>query len=170
MNKSILAAGALALLMGAAGVPAVDFGNMMNPSKWFNGNDDDDRYRGGDRSYAPPPGYGPPSGRGGYTPGPYPGYRGNAPSPYSGYRGGTPGPGGTATNRPMPRSPEECAARIRELEARIIMLEANQKQGAAMPNAPVGAQAPMTAPQPAPMTPPQPAPQPRLNAFPPAPR
>ncbi len=166
MKKSILAAGALALLVGAGSAPAVDFGNMMNPSKWFNGNsNDDDRYRGGDRSYGPPPGYGPPSGRGGYAPGPYPGYRGNAPSPYSGYRGGAPAPGASATNRPMPRSPEECAARIRELEARIIMLEANQKQGAAgaaMPNAPAAAPAPMTAPQP--------APQPRLNAFPPAQR
>lgn len=117
-------------MMGTA--HAVDMGNMMNPSKWFGGDKEKDDYRQDDRDYqgGPPPGYGPPQGQG-YPPPQgrgYPGPRGQGyypppqgqgyPAPGYGY-GGAP----AAQARPMPSSPEACAARIRELEARIRQLE-----------------------------------------------
>lgn len=50
-------------LLLAGNVQAFDFGNMMNPSKWMGGKDDDDRYYD---DYGPGPGYGYP---GTYGPG-----------------------------------------------------------------------------------------------------
>jgi hypothetical protein len=66
----------------APGVQAIDFGNMMNPSKWMGGNNDryDDYY-----DYGP---YGP---YGGYGPGWYGSPYGHG--PYGGYGYGYPGYG-----------------------------------------------------------------------------
>ncbi len=97
---------------------AFDFGNMMNPSRWF----DNDRY---DRDYYRGYGYGP---YGGYGYGPYGGYGGPYGGPwgggYPGYGwGGYPGYGGgygggypstivvnptpgTSNEAPAPRLPE----------------------------------------------------------------
>ncbi|MDH3561063.1 MAG: hypothetical protein OEN52_08955 [Gammaproteobacteria bacterium] len=67
---------------------AVDFGNMMNPSKWMGGNKDNDDYVG------PPPGYGY-GGEPGYGYGGAPGGYGGAPGGYGGAPGGYGGaPGG----------------------------------------------------------------------------
>ena len=95
---------------------AMDMGNMMNPSKWMGGNNDNDRYddyRGGP-GYGYP-GYGPGYGYGG-APGYGPGY-GYGGEP--GY-GAEPGYGGaSAYGAPATGSNEEVMRlkeRIRQLE------------------------------------------------------
>ena len=147
-KRAVMASTLLIASLGMmSSAQAVDMGNMMNPSKWFGGskNGDDDRYD--DRGYdnGPPPGYGPPTGRGyppprgqgypppqgqGYYPPPQQG-RGYPPPPRQGY---SPQGYGYAAPAPtqaptLPESPEACAARIRELEARIRRLEAAQQGG-----------------------------------------
>ena len=88
--KAISVAAAAAIVMTGSVITneaqAFNFGNMMNPSRWFGGNDDNWRYR---RGYGPYGygGYGP-YGYGGYGPYGYGGY-----GPYGGW-GGYPGYGG----------------------------------------------------------------------------
>ncbi len=83
-------------LLLANPVVAVDFGNMMNPSKWMGGNKD----RGDDYYDGPPPGYGYGGAPGyggepGYGYGGAPGGYGGAPGGYGGAPGGYGGaPGG----------------------------------------------------------------------------
>jgi hypothetical protein len=107
IQKSIIAAAAIgtAAMAITTTAQAFNFGNMMNPSRWFN--DDDDYYR---RGY----GYGP---YGGYGYGPYGGYG------YGPYGGGWGGPWGgpyggygrpstivvnpsDSSRQPAPRTPE----------------------------------------------------------------
>lgn len=117
------------LLAGSAG--AFDMGNMMNPSKWMNGNNDRyDDYRGGPGYGYGGPGYGyyggyPGYGGPGYGYGGYPGY--GAPGyGYGGYPayGGYPGygssptvvvPGSGSSNAEM----QQLKARIRQLEGEV---------------------------------------------------
>lgn len=87
IRKTALSILSVAVLVGADAVvlndaQAFNFGNVMNPSRWF---DDDDRY---DRGYYGR-GYGP---YGGYGYGPW-GYGGGPYGPYGGW-GGYPGYGG----------------------------------------------------------------------------
>ena len=106
MKKLTQSFSAVALGLGSlllvTGAQAMDFGNMMNPSKWMGGGNND-RYYGGGPGYGGPgygyggPGaYGPGYGYGG--PGAYgagPGYGYGGPGAYGagpGYGGG-PGPG-----------------------------------------------------------------------------
>lgn len=90
------------LALGAASsAQAFNFGNMMNPSRWFNG--DDDYYDRRWRRYGP---YGP-YGWGG----PYGGYGLGGPWGYPGYGGGTPStivvtPQSGSKNAPPPPKPE----------------------------------------------------------------
>ena len=87
IRKTAFSILSVVLLLGADAAvlndaQAFNFGNVMNPSRWF---DDDDRYdRGYYRGYGPYGGYGGP-----YGYGPYGGYGG----PYGGW-GGYPGYGG----------------------------------------------------------------------------
>ena len=76
IRKSIISAAALGVAaLAMTNVSQAFFGNMMNPSRWFN--DDDDYYRrGGYGRYGPYGGYG----------GPYGGYGWGGPyGPYGGY-------------------------------------------------------------------------------------
>lgn len=162
-KRAVLASTLLIASLGmGSSAQAVDMGNMMNPSKWFGGSKDSDDDRYDERGYdnGPPPGYGPPPGQGypppqgqgyppprgqGYPPPQGQGYyppsrqgRGYPPPrgqgyPPQGYGYGAPAP---AQAPAMPESPEACAARIRELEARIRRLEAAQ-QGGLPPRQPV---------------------------------
>lgn len=117
-TRTVLALTILAL--GASGAPlsqAFDFGDMMNPSRWMNGNDrNDETYPDERYSDAPPPGYG-------YGPGvPAPGF---APPPpgYAapGYYGGVPAPAPAA-----PAAQNADQAEIDALKRRIEELEARQ--------------------------------------------
>ena len=81
IRKSIITAAALGVAaLAMTNVSHAFFGNMMNPSRWFNDNDDDYYYRRG--------GYGP------YGYGPYGGYGWGGPwgggGPYGGYGYGQP--------------------------------------------------------------------------------
>jgi hypothetical protein len=86
--------------LGLAGMAAVNvaqafnFGNMMNPSRWFNDNDRDRYYdRGYYGGYGGPYGWGGPYGYGGGPygwGGPYGGWGGYGPYGYGGYGGGYP--------------------------------------------------------------------------------
>jgi len=76
--------GAVGMLL-ASSATAMDFGNMMNPSKWMGGGKDRDRYD----DYYGGPGYGYPGGPYGYGGAPGYGYGG---TPGYGY-GGAPGYG-----------------------------------------------------------------------------
>jgi hypothetical protein len=80
VSSSVFVTFSLLLAMPAQ---AFDMGNMMNPSKWMDGDDDHDRYDDY-YDYGPPPGYG----YGGYG---APGYGYGGPG-YGGY--GAPGYGG----------------------------------------------------------------------------
>lgn len=105
MNKRfLLSAGAAALALGglvtSGSIQAANFGDFMNPGKWFGGkNNDRDYYYGRNYGY---PGYGYP-GYGGYG---YPGYGGwGAPGygyGYPGAYGGYPAQGGNQNNTPAP--------------------------------------------------------------------
>ena len=97
MKKLTQSFSAVALGLGSlllvTGAQAMDFGNMMNPSKWMGGGGDRDRYSdyGGPGGYGGGPGYGY-GGPGGYGGGP--GYGGGGPGGYGGgpgYGGGGPG-------------------------------------------------------------------------------
>jgi len=108
-RKILIAALGMAGLTLTGAAHAFNFGNMMNPSRWFGGNDD---YY--DRGYYRYGGYGPygwggPWGGGGYGPygwgGPW-GYPGGY-----GYGGGSPStivvtPQGGESKAPAPRAPE----------------------------------------------------------------
>ncbi len=78
---------------------AMNFGDMMNPGRWFGGDNDryDDRYYGG--RYGPYGGWGGPYGPYGYGAGPWGGGYG----PYGGGWGGYPGygPGSTIVVTPQ---------------------------------------------------------------------
>lgn len=117
MNQKKIIAGlsGVTLLVGVAAVSnvaqAFDFGNMMNPSRWFDSNNDryyDRGYYGGYGPY----GYGP-YGYGGPYGGPwggYPGYGGWGYPGYGGY-GGAPStivvnPSQKANEAPAPHLPE----------------------------------------------------------------
>jgi len=105
---------------------AFNMGNMMNPSKWMKGNNNDDDYY--DAPYGgpgyPPPGYGYGSpGYGGYG---APGYGGYGAPGYGGY--GAPGYGGApAYNAPqMGSSPD--TGEISRLKERIRVLEEGNRE------------------------------------------
>jgi hypothetical protein len=109
MRKTvILSAAALAMGMNAA--QAFDFGNMMNPGKWFD-NDNDHRY--GRYGYGPYGWGGGPYGYGGGPygwGGPYGGYGGYGPYGWGGAYGGRPStivvnPSSNDT-KPAPKTPE----------------------------------------------------------------
>jgi hypothetical protein len=102
MKKHTQSFSAVALGIGslllAASAQAMDFGNMMNPSKWMGGgnNDRNSHYGGGPGYGGPVYGYG--GGPGGYGGGPGYGY-GGGPGGYGGgpgygYGGGPAGYGG----------------------------------------------------------------------------
>ncbi len=112
-RKILIAALGMAGLTLAGAAQAFNFGNMMNPSRWFGGNNDDyyDRgyyrygpYGGGPWGYG---GYGP-YGWGGGGPWGYPGGYGG----YGGYGGGAPSTivvtpqSGESKAPPPPRVPE----------------------------------------------------------------
>ena len=141
---TLLTAGVITI--GATGTAlAVDMGNMMNPSQWFGGNNQDNYYD--DRGYGPGPGYGPPPGQGYPPPGqggyPPPGQeypqQGQAYTPQGqayppqgqgytpqGYGYGAPLP--AAQTAPAGQaSVDELAARISELEERVRRLESTQR-------------------------------------------
>jgi hypothetical protein len=115
---------------------AFDMGNMMNPSKWTGGNNDNDRYDdyrggpgygyGGGPGYGGAPGYGYGGGPGyggapGYGYGGDPGYGG---APGYGY-GGAPDYGG-ATTYGAPGT-ESREAEIRRLKERLRQLESGPR-------------------------------------------
>ena len=85
IRKSIVTAAVLGVAaLGMTNVSQAFFGNMMNPSRWFDNDDDDYYYRRGGYGpygYGPYGGYGGPYGWGGpWGGGPYGGYGG-----YGGY-------------------------------------------------------------------------------------
>ena len=95
---------AVAALLLANNAFAFNFGNMMNPSKWMDNDDDyyDDEYYGGPGPYGPPPGY---YGGPGFAPG-YgaPGY--GAPG-YGAPGYGAPGYGGGYAAPAAPSAPPQ---------------------------------------------------------------
>jgi hypothetical protein len=125
MKKTVSAACVASSLLLAGTAHAFDMGNMMNPSKWMNNNNDRyDDYRGG-----PGYGYGYP-GYGGYYGG-YPGYGGPG-GYYGGYPGygapgygygGYPGYGGSTVvvpgNSGGNSEVQQLKARIRQLETEV---------------------------------------------------
>ena len=117
MRISIKTASAILATTGsllAGSAYAMNFGDMMNPSKWMGGSHDrDDYYRGG-------PGYGYP-GWGGYPGYGYPGWGGYPGYGYPGY--GYPGYGypgyGRGSSAPIiitPQGGSKQAAPTREIE------------------------------------------------------
>ncbi len=107
------------LLVGSA--DAMNFGDMMNPSKWMGGNSNrdryDDGYYGGGPGWGGYPGYGYPGyGYGGYPGYGYPGY-GYGGYPGYGYGGGYPGYGG-GSNQPIIVTPQSNAPRAAPREIR----------------------------------------------------
>jgi hypothetical protein len=139
-----------ALLPQVAG--AFDFGNMMNPGRWFNGNRDN--YDDGYGNYYGPagPGYGYPAPAPGYY---APGYGYAAPAPgYAAPGYGAPGyavpyaaPGSAATPAPAPKTATDAdAAEIARLKQRVRELEkANAGAGQSAPASPGAAYYPSTA-------------------------
>jgi hypothetical protein len=113
---------------------AFNMGNMMNPSKWMKGNNNDDDYyddRYGGPGYPPPGyGYGAP-GYGGYGAPGYggygaPGYGGYGAPGYGGY--GAPGYGGApAYNAPQIGSSPDTGE-ISRLKERIRVLEEGNRE------------------------------------------
>lgn len=119
-KKSIKRLSVAVLCIGGAAVlnvaQAFDFGNMMNPSRWFDNDRDRGYYRGYDGYYGGygPYGYGGGPWGGGYGPygygGPYGGW-GGYPGGYGGY-GGAPSTivvnpsQGSSNEAPPPRTPE----------------------------------------------------------------
>jgi hypothetical protein len=115
-TPSLLACCSLLSLAGLAWMPAASAEspfNMMNPSKWFNSRDNDDRYR--DRYYDRYDRYGYGGGPWGYGGGPYGGgpwgYGGGPWGGYGPYGGGPWGYGGgpwsnnNSNNTPPPPPP-----------------------------------------------------------------
>ena len=147
MSKTATTVGTL-LIAGIASVgmissvQAIDMGNMMNPSKWMGGknNNNNDNYRD-DRDY----GYGPPPGQG-YPRPPGQGYQNYPPPQGQGYQSypppqgqGYPPPPGYGYGAPAAQAApvgQDDAARIRELEERIRRLEATQPAPRPSPSAP----------------------------------
>lgn len=119
---------------------AFNFGNMMNPSKWMGGNNDNDYYD----DYYGGPGYGGP-GYGGYG---YPGYGGYGYAPSGGY--GYPGYGAPGYAAPAYSAPASTGGsqseEIKQLKARIRKLE-QEKQREETPT--FGSDTGYTAPPPA---------------------
>jgi hypothetical protein len=103
VSASTLVTVALAGAIAWTTAPAANFGDWMNPGKWFGGGDRDRDYYGRGYGYGPYgyPGYGYPGwGYGGYG---YPGYGypGYGYGPY-GYPGQATGGQGTTTATPPP--------------------------------------------------------------------
>lgn len=110
-SRTTIAAASLGIvaMVAVSAAQAFNFGNMMNPSRWFNDRDRDRDYYGGYGGYGPY-GYGGPYGWGG----PYGGGYG----PYGGWGGGPWGGGypstivvsppttGSQSAPPPPRLPE----------------------------------------------------------------
>jgi len=118
----------VATLLVAAGlsapVHAVNFGDMMNPGRWFGGNRDAD-----DRSYGrdvPPPGY---YGAPAYGYGAPYGYPQGGAAPYGqpAAPAAAPAYGAPAASAPAAPAADDSEARIRALEQRIKELEAAQQ-------------------------------------------
>lgn len=112
---------ALLLALAAPIVAAIDFGDMMNPSRWFGGNRDRGDYYY--REYGP---YGP-----GYVPPYLPGY--GYPAPYGipgQWAPGYPGYGMSAptVQRAAPEAKDAKDREIEELKRRIDQLEAAQRR------------------------------------------
>ncbi len=139
---------------------AMDFGNVMNPTKWFGGNrdryDDDYYYDEGPGFGGYPPPYGAPGAYG--APGfGYPGYGGapgyGAPgvgAPGYGYPGVAPGVPGYTT--PAYAAPETSsgsdALEVERLKRRIRELEDQQRQSAESAAGQYNYQQPMSTPAP----------------------
>lgn len=119
VSLTVAVTAGLGALLTAEAVQAFNFGDMMNPGRWF-GDRDRDRYYDGYRGYGwggPYGGYGGPGAWGGgpygYGGGPWGGY-----GPYGGGWGGYPGygpgstivvtpqGGGASDKQPAPRLPE----------------------------------------------------------------
>jgi hypothetical protein len=133
-RQALVALGTAAVLLAAAPVAqAFNFGDFMNPGRWFGGGDDyyDDYYYDG--PYGPGYGYGPyGGGYGPYGGGPY------GAGPYGpGYGGPVLPPSYTVPAAPAPSAAPPAAAssdKDREIEAlkrRIEQLESSQQRAPA---------------------------------------
>ncbi len=119
----------IAITLYAPVSQGLNFGNMMNPSRWMDGDRHDDRY---DEPYYDAP-YG-----GGYGPGPYgapygapygvPGF-GPPPAGYGapGYYGAPPAPTAPGASSPSPTSSNADKNEIEALKRRIEELETRQQ-------------------------------------------
>lgn len=135
-NRKAIVLVAAALLTAGPGVAAaIDFGKMMNPSRWMGGGDrSDDYYGDGGPGYGyGPPGYGYGAPGYGYPPGygvpPYgaPGY--GSPPAY-----GLPGAAPAYSPPPQGGAPSDTSAEeIEALKQRIKALEAEKAQSSAPP-------------------------------------
>jgi hypothetical protein len=126
VNRNLLVSLPLAVTVGLGALLttgsalAMNFGDMMNPGRWFGGDNDryDDRYYGGRYgNYGPYGGWGGPYGGGWggpYGGGPWGGYY----APYGGGWGGYPGyaPGSTIVVTPQTgdSSPQQVTPRLPE--------------------------------------------------------
>lgn len=162
----------VATLLVAAGlsapVHAVNFGDMMNPGRWFGGNRDaDDRHYGRD---VPPPGY---YGAPAYGYGAPYGYPQGGAAPYAYGQPAAPAaaPAYGAPAAPAPAAPaaDDSEARIRALEQRIRELEAARQPPAHAPASPAPG-VPQTSPgyAPLPSAAGSPPPSPGYAPLPPA--
>lgn len=127
MNRKLLVSPLAAITLGLGAlvttgpVHAINFGDMMNPGRWFGGDRDryDDRYYGGGPyGYGGPYGWGGPyggwGGPYGYGGGPWGGY-----GPYGGW-GGYPGYGaGYAPGNTIVVTPQESGSKKSEPAPRL---------------------------------------------------
>jgi len=154
LSVKTLSAVALAAVVGLGTyVPpaaALNFGDMMNPSRWMGGNRNHDRYNDDYYDDGPYGRWGGPYGGGPWGGGPYGGYGGPWGAPGYGYPGyGYPGaaPGAPATAAPAAAAPSGSAApaasstgtkaEIDALKRRIEELESSRQ-----PSRPAQAPAP----------------------------
>jgi len=122
-RKTLLASLALsAVICYAPAGRALDFGNMMNPGRWFGGDHDDDKWDDARYGYGAPP-YGPP-------PPPY-GYGAPAIAPAYSY-GPAPmvaAPGYGAPTQAQPQtSTTDPAEELATLKERVRQLEEEERQ------------------------------------------
>ena len=148
--KTLSALSLAALVAAGTWTPpaeALNFGNMMNPSRWMNGGGRDRYYDDGPwGGWGGPGSWGGPYG-GGYGPGwgaPYggygPGWGGPYGAPYGAPYGGAPGYGWGAPGwgAPAPATPPTAGAasdrgEVEALKRRVQELEASQPQPPAVP-------------------------------------